>query len=242
MEIVNFMKTGSCIIGIFFLLLFTTYAQDLTLDEIMSGYSSAAEMKKMQKVNTIIMTGLRVQQDIMPLKITRKRPNLFLMEFDVADLTAFQAYDGKTAWTTAPWTGNAAPQVLPEARARDMMYQADFDGLLYNWKEKGHHLELQGIDTVETEPAYKIKLIRADSAIHYYHIGCKDFLLKKQTTFRMVRGEEISIENIYTDYRPVEGIPFAFNIETRFPGRSVSMEFDTIELNEPVEDELFTMP
>jgi len=236
------MKKILLLIGIVSLGFMTLQAQDLTLDEVMSKYYKASEMEKLQQVNTIIMTGLRVQQDLMPLKIIRKRPNLYLMEFDVADLTAYQAYDGEVAWSTAPWTGDASPKPMSESGTRGMMYQSDFDGMLYKWKEKGHQLELQGIDTVDTELAYKIKLIRADSAIHYYFIGKGDFLLKKQTTFRVIRGEEISIENIYTDYRPVEGIPFAFNIETRYPGRSVSMEFDTIKLNEPVEDDLFTLP
>jgi len=235
------MKKVILIFGSLILAIFTAHSQDLTLDDIMSKHFQASEMEKLQQVNTIIMTGLRVQQDIMPLKIVRKRPNLFLMEFDVADLTAYQVFDGTVAWTTAPWTGNAAPQVLPEARARDMMYQSDFDGILYKWKEKGHHLDLMGIDTVEAEQAYKIKLTRSDSAVQYYHIGCKDLLLKKQTTFRVIRGEEIAIENYYRDYRNVEGIPFAFVIETRYPGRSVSMEFDSIEMNAPVENKLFSM-
>ncbi|MBL7138996.1 MAG: hypothetical protein ISS17_09505 [Bacteroidales bacterium] len=105
------MKTVFGIIGIFFFLFSSSQAQELTLDEIMERYYAASRMEKLQEVNTIIMTGLRVQQDIMPLKIIRKRPNLFLMEFDVADLTAYQAYDGENAWMTAPWTGNAAPQM-----------------------------------------------------------------------------------------------------------------------------------
>ncbi|MBE0647108.1 MAG: hypothetical protein IH596_04910 [Bacteroidales bacterium] len=236
------MKRVFFFIGSFLLLLISAQAQDLTLDEIMTKHYQASGMEKLQQVNTVIMIGLRVQQDIMPLKIVRKRPNLSLMEFDVADLTAYQAYDGNIGWSTAPWTGDASPKPLPESRTRDLMYQSDFDGMLYNWKEKGHHLELEGVDTMDTKLAYKIKLVRADSAIQYYFIGMGDFLLKKQTTFRMIRGEEISIENIFTDYRPVEGIPFAFNIETRYPGRSVSMEFETIELNQSVEDDLFKMP
>ncbi len=236
------MKTGFSVIGILLLLISASQSQDLTLDEIMSRHYQAAEMEKLQQVNTIIMTGLRVQQDLMPLKIVRKRPNLYLMEFDVADLTAYQVYDGEVAWSTAPWTGNAAPSPMSESSTRGMMYQSDFDGMLYRWKDKGHHLELEGIDTVETEPAYKIKLIRADSVIQYYFIGTGDFLLKKQATFRTFRGEEITIENYFRDYRLVEGIPFPFLIETRYPGRSVSMEFDAIDLNEPVENNLFRMP
>jgi len=236
------MKKAFLIIGSFFLVLNLVQAQDLTLDEIMSKHYQASEMEKLQQVNTVIMTGLRVQQDLMPLKIIRKRPNLFLMEFDVADLTAYQAYDGEVGWSTAPWTGNAAPQQMSESATMGMKYQSNFDGILYQWKENGHQLELEGIDTVETKLAYKVRLIRADSIVQYYFIDSQDFLLKKQVSYRKFRGEEIAIENYYRDYRNVDGIPFAFVVETQYPGRTVSMEFDTIELNLPVEDDFFGMP
>ena len=236
------MKKVFFLFGSLVLSIITIQAQDLTLDEVMSKHYKASEMEKLQQVNTIIMTGLRVQQDLMPLKIIRKRPNMYLMEFDIADLTTYQAYDGEVAWSTAPWTGDASPKTMSESGTRGMMYQSDFDGMLYKWKEKGHALELMGIDTIDDGPAYKIKLIRADSVIQFYHIDANSFLLKKQTTFRKVRGEDIPIENVYTDYRDVEGIPFAFIIETLYPGRSVSIELDSIELNQPVGDNVFKMP
>ncbi|TSA29840.1 MAG: hypothetical protein D4R67_01455 [Bacteroidetes bacterium] len=236
------MKKSIGVTGILFFLTSFCLAQELTLDEIMQRYYVANNMEKLQEVNTIIMTGLRVQQDIMPLKIVRKRPDLYLLDFYVADLNAFQAYDGETAWVTSPWTGNAAPQVLQGSRERDMKYQSDFDGMLYRWKEKGHLLKLEGIDTLDTGEAYKIRLIRADSAIQYYFIDRKDFLLKKQLTYRTFRGEEIAIETYFRNYRDVDGIPFAFLLETSYAGRSVSNEIETIELNVPVEDDLFRMP
>lgn len=235
------MKRIPFTLGILIIISGILHAQELSLDDILQHHYEAVNMEKLGEVSTIVMEGLRVQQDIMPMKIIRKRPDRYLLDFSVVDLRTFQAYDGDTAWSTAPWTGNQAPLLLQGSRARDLKYQADFDGMLYHWKEKGHHLELQGIDTLDTGQAYRLKLIRADSAIQYYFIGCNDFLLKKQQSSRTAQGQEITIETFFRDYRTVEGIPFAFVQETRFQGRSVSFEIETIDLNVPVDDKVFRM-
>jgi hypothetical protein len=200
-------------------------------------------MEKQQQVNTIIMKGSIVQQDVMPAKIIRMRPDKYMMEFDLADITAFQAFDGTSAWSTAPWTGNPKPQAMPEDRTRDMKTRADFDGILYNWKAKGHVVELQGTDTVETEPAYKFKITKADEGVEYLFISRNDLLLKKRSYTRVSRGKEVVMDNYYRDYREVEGVKFPFTIDTHFAGQLYnSLQLESVELNKPVDPKSFSMP
>ena len=62
------------------LLVFSTAcAQDLPLDDILLKHYKAIGFENLQKVNTIIMTGTMIQQDAMPVKIIRKRPDKYLM-------------------------------------------------------------------------------------------------------------------------------------------------------------------
>jgi hypothetical protein len=217
-------------------------AQDLTLDEILEKCYRAGSFDKLQQVNTIIMTGTLVQQDLMPVKIVRVRPDKYMMEFDVADMTAYQVFDGQTAWSTAPWTGNAAPQVLPPERAVDLKNRSDMDGVLYKWKEKGHTLELAGNDTVNDLLVYKIKVTRKDGGVEYQFVDQKSFLPQKRLSYRKAGGKEIPVENYYRDYRKVEGIPFAFTVETNNAGRVNEIQFESIELNKPVDLKIFSMP
>ncbi|MFZ4564782.1 MAG: hypothetical protein ACOYNU_15495, partial [Bacteroidales bacterium] len=158
------------------------------------------------------------------------------------DMTAYQVYDGQTAWVTAPWTGNAAPQAASADRTTDLKNRADFDGLLYNWKEKGHSLELTGTDTLEGNTLYKIKITRKDGGLEYYFIDNSGFLLQKRIFFRKQGGKEVEVENLYRDYRKVEDIPFAFSVETNFQGQGNEIQVETIELNKPVDNNIFVMP
>ncbi len=236
------MKIRSSLVFLFFTLVPGLFAQQLTLNQILDNYYKAGNYDKLQNVNSIIMTGNIVQQDLMPVKIVRVRPDKYMMQFDVADMTAYQVYDGQTAWMTTPWTGKAAPQVMPPERATDLKNRADMDGVLFNWKEKGHSLELAGKDTVDGRMAYKIKVIRKDGGIEYNVIDTATFMLQKRISFRKAGGKEVTIENFYRDYRTVDGIPFAFIVETNNAGRINEIQLETVELNRTVDLKSFTMP
>jgi hypothetical protein len=218
------------------------HAQDMTLKQILDKYYLAGNFEKLSTVHSIIMKGTIVQQDLMPVRIIRVRPDKYMMEFDVADLTAYQVFDGQTAWMTAPWTGNPAPQIMPAERIADMKIKADMDGILYKWKAKGHKAELVGTDTVNSLSVFKIKITRKDGGIEYQFIDGSEFMLQKRLSFRMVAGKEIPVENYFRDYRKVDGIPFAFRVETNNGGRVNEIQFDTVELDKPVDLKTFTMP
>jgi hypothetical protein len=237
------MKIITILITLTFSFMAGIYSQNMKLEDILENYFKANGFDKMQKVQTIIMKGTLVQQDAMPVKIVKMRPDKYLMEFDVADITAYQGYDGKTAWMTTPWTGNPKPQLMPEDRARNMRNTSDFDGLLFNWKAKGHSAELAGLDSVEKTPAYKIKLTRKDGGIEYYFIDTRNYMLQKRISYRMIRGKESEVENFFHDYKSVDGIMFPFVIDGSIDGQPYSSnQYDTIELNTPFDEKLFEMP
>jgi len=218
------------------------YAQELNLDQILDKYYKAMALDKFQKINTVLMSGTTIQNDAMPLKVYKMRPDFFLMEFDVQDITAYQAYDGKTGWMTAPWTGNNAPQIMNEDRLKDVKNRADFDGLLYNFKQKGHSLYLNGTEKIENKEAYKIKIIRKDGGSEFLYIDKENFYIIKRLSYRNIRGQEITVETYYSEYKIIEGIPFAFSTTTYFGGQLYSSsQYDSIQLNAEIDTHIFQM-
>jgi hypothetical protein len=237
------MKNIFLSILIFPMLISVADAQELTLEQVMNKFYSANGFDKLQKATTILMTGHITKQDIMPLKILKMRPDKYIMEFDIQDITAYQSYDGQTAWMTAPWTGNNKPQLMTEDAAKDIKAKADFDGSIFDWKEKGHTAELVGKENVNERDTYKIRLIRKDGATEYYFIDASGYLLLKKLAFRMVKGKEIEVSTFYSDYRIIDGIKFAFTNENLMGGDPYStIEFDTIEINTPLDESIFKKP
>lgn len=228
------------------LILFSTsslFAQELTVDQIIEKYYQANGLDKMHKTNTIIMSGYITRQDYMPFKIYKMQPDKYKLEFDIQDITAYQVYDGETAWMTTPWTGNVKPQLMPADAAKDIKVKADYDGVLYHWKEKEHSAELIGKEKFNDLELYKIKITLKDSNVVFYYIDNKEFALQKSIITRISRGREIEITTLYSDYRFVDDIKFAFKNENLIGDQIYStVEFDTIEINKPIDEKIFKMP
>jgi len=239
----TFMSKFIVLIGLFFLTFTPAYNQDLTLDEVLEKYFKASGLDVFQSSKTIIMIGTLTQQDIMPLKIIKLRPDKYRMDFSVQDSPAIQAFDGQTAWWTMPWTGNNKPQIMSEERAKDIRIRADFDGILFNWQAKGHFAELVGREPMDSLQVYKIKVTRKDGGIEYYFIDAMRFLLQKRFSYRKQRDKEAEVENYFRDYRNIEGVQMAFVTENRIDGQTVSIvEYESVELKKPVDEKIFEMP
>ena len=78
-----------------------------------------------------------------------KRPNSVREEFSLQGMTGINAYDGSTGWKIEPWQGKRDPEALSEEEMRQIVEDADFDGPLVNYKEKGNTVEFQGIEQIE---------------------------------------------------------------------------------------------
>lgn len=216
-----------------------SYAADITLDQILDKYYKAAGIDKLQQVKTIVMSGILIRNDAMPYKVYRVRPNKYRMERDVADITGLQVFDGQNGWSTAPWSGNPKPQPLSGDGLTNVMAAADFDGILYRWKDKGHSVEYVGLEDV----CYKLKVTRKDGGIEHIFINQQTFLIQKRTASITARGQQVEFVTYFKDYRNVNGIMFAFENENTMGGQPYStIQFDSVELNIPVDEKIFVMP
>ena len=62
-----------------------------------------------------------------------KRPDKVRVEGTFQALTFIQTYNGKEGWNLNPFTGATDPQPMSEDEIKSMKYQADMDGMLWNW-------------------------------------------------------------------------------------------------------------
>lgn len=237
------MKKLFVLVGVLLIAASKLTAQDLNLEQILEKHYKAAGLDNLQNVKTIIISGTITTNVIMPIKYFKVRPNKYRMERDVADITGLWIFDGQNGWTTAPWTDNPNPQVATGAALTDLQLQADFDGSIYNWKAKGHKAELVGVEKSDGSNVYRIKLIRNDGGIEYYLINANSFLLLKKISYKNNQGKNVEVENVFSDYRCIAGVMFAFDIVSNLDGQpSSEIIYETVDLNQPVDDEIFVMP
>jgi outer membrane lipoprotein-sorting protein len=220
-----------------------------TVDEIIAkNIEARGGMAKMQAVKSMKITakGSGGGGPELPITVYQTRPNNARVEFTFQGLTAVQGYDGKTGWFINPFQGKKDAELMGEDQLKQMEEQADFDGPLVNYKEKGHKVELLGKEPVEGTDAYKLKVTLKNGNVQTVYLDGEEYLEIKTEQKRIVRGTETETETIIGDYKDVEGIMVPFSTESGAKGSpSDAKQKFTIEkvaFNVPIDDKIFHMP
>jgi len=179
-----------------------------------------------------------------PFTLEMKRPKNLRAEFVVQGMTGVQAYDGKTAWFVMPFMGKKDPEVAPAEETKEADEQADFDGPLVDYKNKGNTVELVGKDKVEGADVYKLKITLKGGEVRYLYLEADSFLEIKTEAKRNVRGSDVEFESSIGDYKEIGGlmIPFAIENSPKGSPQKQKITFDKVEFNVPIEDARFKMP
>lgn len=233
-------------IALFFSLTVTALAQDV--DKIIENHIKATGgREKIQAVKSLKVTGtMSLPAMGVEGEFTRraKRPNLMRMDFAIQGQEMVQAYDGKTAWHIFPFMGNPDPQLMPEDQAKDIIEGADFDGALYDYKKKGHKIELIGKEDLEGTEAYKLKVDLKNGDTFYSYLDAEYFLeLKRITKRKDSSGNEMEIQTEMSDYKPVQGVMMAHAMKILNPMQgTIEIKITDAEPNVAIEDSIFKMP
>ena len=219
-------------------------SQDMKLDDILNSYYKAIGFEKMKDFQTIIGTCKMVGQPMeVPVTFYIKRPGKVRVEVLVQGNKMISAYDGTSGWSITPWSGSSDPQDMTADEIKGMKEQADIEGPLYNWKEKGHKVELIGKEDLECSSVYKIKLTKADGDIETYYIDADSFVPLKTTSITKIQGNESESETYMSNYADFNGVMMAKTIANKYKGQVVStIQMDKVEFNQPVSDSLFMKP
>lgn len=202
--------------------------QAQTLDEIVSKHLEAmGGAKTLRAVQTMSMERV----DANPQKgnsttTYRKRGDKFRLETIVGvtpeiKMRFIHGCDGKNSWTVTGHAVRTTPEAVftddpPTIRPADEYCKsiADIAGPLLDYKTKEGSLTLAGIQKVGGADAYDVRFNSASGqhlATHFY-IDQKSFLLVKVAS----EANGTHTEDIYTDYRKVDGMMVPFLWDTRW--------------------------
>lgn len=222
-------------------------AEEMTLDDVVAAHFEAVggadNLKAVQSARFTGHMNMGPGTEV-PFTMIFARPEKMRLEFTMQGMTAVQAYDGATAWSIMPFMGKTDPEVMAEDQAKNIEEQADFDGPLMDWQEKGHKVELIGLEETEGTEAYKIKVELANGDVRYHYLDSEYFIVIKQEGKTTMQGNEVEFETILSDYKEIEGLMFPHSIESRAKGAPSGqvITIDTVELGVEVSDDMFVMP
>ncbi len=235
------------LLGIALTALLAPLAHAQTVDEIVAKYVQArGGLDKLKAVQSVRMTGRMTMGPGMeaPVMLEMVRPNKMRMEFTVQGMTGVQAYDGSTAWILMPFMGKKNPEAVPAEDAKRFEEQADMDGPLVDYKQKGNQVELMGKEPVEGTDAYKLKLTLKNGSVRYLYIDAENFLEIRTESKRTVQGTEVEMVGTPGDYKKVDGVMYPFSLESGMKGgqQTNKMTIDSIAVNLTIDPTQFAMP
>jgi outer membrane lipoprotein-sorting protein len=220
----------------------TLYAQ--TLEEILEKNYEMMGQEKLAQVNSMTLQGKILQRGMeIPITWYQKRPLKFRSESSFQGMSFITVFDGEKGWSINPMTGTQDAQPLDEEQIDRMKDQADIDGILYKYKEKGYQLELEGTEEMEGMEVFVLKLAKPNGDVFTMYMDPENYVVLKTKAKIKVKGNELETESFHSNYKYVDDILIPFNIETKSEGQTVmQMIFDKVEFNTELSDSLFTKP
>lgn len=230
-----------------------------TVDEIVAKHIQArGGYEKLKAIQTIKITRtFATNFSAVKVVIHKKRPSLLRIEQTPKGQTVAipRGINADGAWDIVQGKPAMRPErVALEGRELD----ADFDGLLVDWKQKGHTVTLEGKESIGGSEAHKLKVATKGGSVRFVYIDTKTFMETGQSGRWLLPQADPKTKEfrymdsiwVFSDFRDVEGVKFPFSVDedrTQYAGTlpittSTAIYTEKIELNVPMEDSLFAAP
>jgi hypothetical protein len=224
-------------------------AETLTADEVIAKHLEAeGGVERRKAIQTLRMTGkmLGGEKEV-EVVAENKRPDFMRVDVTVQKAVQTSAFDGKGGWRMDPFAGIGGGQsihMLTPLESAEAKLQADMDGPLVDYAAKGHRVAYAGMETLPSGPAHKLKVALRSGAVTIYYFDATTFLKVRQTSLHGSAGQETETEMIFSDYRTVNGLKFAFMVEQGQVGDSKRQKFilEKAEVDVPIETSRFMTP
>jgi outer membrane lipoprotein-sorting protein len=231
-------------VSLLLMMLITSLSFAQTVDEILAEHFNAVGQEKQLATNTFMTKGKIMQMQFeIPFTSYHKRPMKFKSEAEFQGMKISSGFDGNVGWSINPMMGSSDPQPMTEEQIDRMKVQADYDGLFYNYKEKGYTVEFIGNENIDDMETYVLKLTRPNGDVITSYIDAENYVLLKTITKMKMQGVDTEAETIYSNYSYVNDILTALSIETKVNGQMVmQMVMEEITYDVDIPDSMFEMP
>ncbi|PFH08596.1 hypothetical protein BCF11_0961 [Collimonas sp. PA-H2] len=203
-----------------------------------------------RKIQTMVWVGhvesANVAVSTLPFVLELKRPNKTRFEITALNQVAVRVYDGTNGWKLRPTRGGKPDlQAYTPDEQKFAHEEQVIDGPLIDYQAKGIAVSLDGLDEVEGNKAYRLRVKLPSGASHHVWIDARTFLdIKYDRETRSVIGQTATISVFYRNYQNVEGLQIPATIETGLgTGQPKNrLVIEKIALNPPLEDWRFAKP
>ena len=218
-------------------------AQAPTVEQILDKYIQALGGRDaITKLTTLTMKGSISNPstgETGTVEIYMKAPNKRLALINIsAEGLDERGYNGTAGWYLDPDEG---PKDLGDDDLAAIKTQAEFYRDL-KLKEVYPQLSSDGQQTVGGKPVYVLTSRRPDGTAEKLYFDAESGLLVRDDAPYATDDGRSVVENVFEDFRDVEGIKRAFTVRQTSPDFDYVIKFTEIRSNVPIEDSKFEKP
>ena len=220
--------------------------QAMDADELIKkNIEATGGLEKIKSVKSVKYTGKFLTQGMeFPFTMIQKRREKMRIEAEIMGSTMVQVFDGEKGWGINPMTGSSDPQPMSGMEEKSFKLQADMDGPLIDYADKGYTVEYLGEEDVEGTPAYKLK-VDTNNGIVMNIFFDKDYFPEHQEFEQPSPWTRTNSKPRPTPatIQEVDGMVMPFAIETRSGDQVLNqVVMEKVEYNVEVDDSIFEMP
>jgi hypothetical protein len=222
----------------------TLAARAQSVDEIIAkSLAARGGVDKIKAIQSERLTGhISLGPDAEgPFVVEIKRGGKMRQQMTLDGKPNIRATDGGSGWALS---GDGSMIDLSAGDIRNMAGGADIDGPLFDYQAKGNRVEYAGKEKVNGKDAYKLTVTLKDGQVRNEYLDCETDLGVKWAGKISNGGKDFDVDSLFSDYRKVDGVMFAFQIDSETIGTPYKQKitFDTVEVNPPLDDSLFQKP
>jgi hypothetical protein len=225
----------------------SVFALTQTAEELVNkNIQAKGGIDKIKTIKSVRMTGKLNAGGGFIAAVTQEnvRPDLVRETFSLQGMTAVQAYDGSSGWQIQPFGGHKDSELMGEDDLRDVLLDADFDGPLVDYKEKGNTVEYLGHDEVDGDDVLRLKVTLKNGDILYYYLDPDTYLEIRKEIQQFIRGSIRDRVVELGSYKAVGGVMYPFSL-SQGPKNNPTAQTTTVEkleVNVPIPISDFALP
>lgn len=235
------------------LMCFSTFMKAQSVDDILNTYfQNIGGKEALASVQTLKMTGKIKAQGLEFPAVMISKGSKQKVTFTFQGLEIVQpCFDGEIGWQTNFMNMKAEKLEAEDNEIMKAQFE-DFPEPFLTYKQRGYTVELMGSEVVEGTDCHKIKMTKKpiliegkeeeNSMIYYFEKENNVPILSKTLILKGPAKGKYQ-ETIMSDYQEVNGLYFPFSLTQKFEGQTMaSIELEKIEINTPVDDQIFVYP
>lgn len=219
-------------------LLATVMINAQTLDQIVKKYSETNKLDKISNIKTVKITANMSMMGMeMPMTMWMKSPNKIKNVMSINGQDMIQVFDGVKGYMVNPMAGSTDPVEMTEEQINSLTRNNLLKNKMAEYLKDGK-LTLEGEETVNGKPAFKIKINNPEASSTMF-IDKESYFVVKTLTDINQGGQSMTVESYPSDYTETNGLMLPMKTTASMSGMDMVTTFTKVEVDIPMEDSLF---